>query len=74
MLADFEIHVPFEVTEKQIEKYKKEIENLEKYISNIDKKLSNQGFVQKAPKELIEGEKARRDEAMAKLEKLRKLV
>jgi valyl-tRNA synthetase len=74
VLADFEIHVPFEVTEKQIEKYKKEIENLEKYISNIDKKLSNQGFVQKAPKELIEGEKAKREEAMAKLEKLRKLV
>jgi hypothetical protein len=32
------------------------------------------GFVEKAPKELIEGEKAKREEAMAKLEKLKKLV
>jgi len=74
VLADFEIHIPFEVNEKQIEKYKKEIENLEKYIDNIDKKLSNQNFVEKAPKELIESEKAKREEAMAKLEKLKKLV
>jgi valyl-tRNA synthetase len=75
VLADFEIHVPIgEVNEKQIEKYKKEIENLEIYLANIDKKLSNKNFVEKAPKELIEVEKAKREEAMAKLEKLRKLV
>ncbi|MFA5405349.1 MAG: valine--tRNA ligase [Ignavibacteria bacterium] len=74
VLADFEIHIPFEVNEKQIEKYKKEIENLEKYIANIDKKLSNQNFVEKAPKELIESERAKREEAMGKLKKLKKLV
>ena len=75
VLADFEIHIPIgEVNEKQIEKYRKEIENLEKYVAVIDKKLSNQGFVAKAPANLVEAEKAKREEAMAKLEKLKKLV
>lgn len=74
VLTDFEIHIPFEVSEKQIEKYKKEIENLEKYIAGIDKKLSNQNFVEKAPANLVEAEKAKREEAMGKLEKLKKLV
>lgn len=74
VLADFEIHIPFEISEKQIEKYKKEIENLEKYISGIDKKLSNQSFVEKAPANLVEAEKVKREEAVSKLEKLRKLI
>jgi len=74
VLADFEIHIPFEINEKQIEKYKKEIENLEKYIAGIDKKLSNQSFVEKAPANLVEAEKAKREEAMSKLEKLKKLI
>lgn len=74
VLVDFEIHIPFEVSEKQIEKYKKEIENLEKYIAGIDKKLSNQSFVEKAPSNLVEAEKAKREESMGKLEKLKKLI
>lgn len=74
VLTDFEIHIPFEVSEKQIEKYKKEIENLEKYIAGIDKKLSNQNFIEKAPAELVESEKSKREEANGKLEKLRKLI
>lgn len=74
VLVDFEIHIPFEVSEKQIEKYKKEIENLEKYIAGIDKKLSNQNFVSKAPANLVESEKSKREEAMSKLEKLKKLI
>jgi valyl-tRNA synthetase len=74
VLADFEIHIPFEVNEKQIEKYKKEIENLEKYVAGIDKKLSNSSFVEKAPANLVEAEKAKREEAVSKLDKLKKLV
>ncbi len=74
VLVDFEIHIPFEVSEKQIEKYKKEIENLEKYVSGIDKKLSNKNFVEKAPAELVEAEKSKREDAMGKLEKLKKLL
>ncbi len=74
VLVDFEIHIPFEVSKKQIEKFKKEIENLEKYIANINKKLSNRNFVEKAPADLVENEKAKMEEAKCKLEKLKKLI
>lgn len=74
VLTDFEIHIPFEVSEKQIEKYKKEIAQLENYVANIDRKLSNKNFVEKAPADLVEAEKSKREEASGKLEKLKKLV
>ena len=38
-----------------------EKEKLNSEIARIDKKLSNQGFVSKAPQQVVDGEKAKRE-------------
>ena len=43
--------------QEEIEKLKKELAKLDNEILRIDKKLSNEGFVAKAPQNVIEGEK-----------------
>ncbi len=48
----------------------KEVGKLDGEISGIDKKLGNEQFVAKAPEEVIEEQKARRDAAMARREKI----
>jgi valyl-tRNA synthetase len=45
--------------EKELERLHKEEEKLKKEIERVNKKLSNQGFVSKAPAEVIEEEKAK---------------
>ena len=46
---------------KLIDRLNKEITKLNGEIERIDKKLSNQGFVAKAPKAVVDGEKAKRE-------------
>lgn len=56
------LYIPFAQlmdVEKEKERLKKEKERLEGEVLRIDKKLSNEGFVNKAPKELIEEEKSK---------------
>ncbi|MFC3705954.1 valine--tRNA ligase [Devosia honganensis] len=48
----------------------KDIGKLDAEIAQIDKKLSNEQFVAKAPEEVIEEQKSRRDAAMARREKI----
>ena len=48
----------------------KDIGKLNAEIAQIDKKLSNEQFVAKAPEEVIEEQKSRRDAAMARREKI----
>lgn len=48
----------------------KEIQKLEKEIAQIDGRLSNQGFVSKAPEEVVEEQKIRKEEASMTIEKL----
>jgi len=48
----------------------KEVGKLDGEISGIDKKLGNEQFVAKAPEEVIEEQKARRDAAIARREKI----
>ncbi|WP_058485814.1 valine--tRNA ligase [Defluviitalea phaphyphila] len=43
--------------EKEIERLKKEKEKLEKEVERVEKKLNNKGFVEKAPKKIVEEEK-----------------
>jgi len=48
----------------------KEIARLDAEINKFDKKLANQGFLKKAPAEVVETERERRDEAARSLAKL----
>lgn len=62
VIAGAEIFLPLEELvdmEKEKERLKKEMENLEKELQRVRGKLNNQGFVAKAPKEVIEEEKAK---------------
>jgi len=54
-----------------LDKLKKEADNLEKYIIGVEKKLSNKSFVDNAPKEVVEAEQKKMNEAKAKLDKIK---
>ena len=58
-------------TEKEKARLADEIEHLEKEIGRSKGLLANQGFIAKAPKQLVEKEKAKLDGNCEKLEKLR---
>ena len=45
--------------EEEIARLEKELEKLDKEVERVQKKLSNQGFVAKAPAEVIDGERAK---------------
>ncbi|ONI42278.1 valine--tRNA ligase [Candidatus Epulonipiscium fishelsonii] len=53
--------------EKEKERLNKEKIKLEKEVERVDKKLSNQGFVAKAPQNVIEEEKAKKEKYQAML-------
>ncbi len=57
--------------EKEREKFTKEIAETESYITSQDVKLANQEFTSKAPAKVVEGMKAKRDEAAQKLAALK---
>ena len=54
--------------EKELERLNKEVKKLHSEIERIDKKLGNQGFVAKAPKAVVDGEKAKREKYVEMLE------
>ena len=51
----------------EIKRLQKEKANLNKELQIIEKKLSNEGFLKKAPLEVVEKEKTRKEENYAKL-------
>ena len=55
---------------QEIERLKKELSNVEKELARANGKLSNSGFVDKAPKALIDAEKAKVDKYLTIKEKL----
>lgn len=62
VIAGAEIFLPLEELvdmEKEKERLKKDMENLEKELQRVRGKLNNQGFVAKAPQEVIEEERAK---------------
>ncbi|MBN2087572.1 valine--tRNA ligase [Candidatus Peregrinibacteria bacterium] len=68
-----EIFVPLDGlvdTEKEKARLEKEISNLSGYIKGLEAKLSNDNFVKNAPKEVVDGEKSKLDEAKDKVEKM----
>ncbi len=48
----------------------KEIDKIDADIARIDKKLANPKFVEKAPEDVVAGEKEKRDEFIARREKV----
>lgn len=64
VVKGFEIFLPLEDLidlSKEIERLEKEIKKLEGEVDRIDKKLSNPGFTAKAPEDVIEKEKEKRE-------------
>lgn len=60
--------------EKEKERLEKEIQNLGKYIKGVESKLKNSDFVNNAPKEIVEAERAKVKEAQEKLNKLKQQI
>jgi len=62
---------------KEVERLQKEIVNMDKELARLNGKLNNQGFLAKAPADVVEKEKAKREEYQGKkdalLERLRML-
>lgn len=56
--------------EKESERLKKEIANMDKELTRVNGKLTNQGFLAKAPEEVIEKEKAKQVEYQSKKDAL----
>ena len=62
ILEGIEIYVPLGAlvdTEKELARLKGELDKVESEIKRAEGKLSNQGFVAKAPAQVIEGERAK---------------
>ncbi|MFZ5352228.1 MAG: valine--tRNA ligase [Bacillota bacterium] len=82
VLHGADIYLPMEDLidrEKELERLSKEKENLEKELQRVRGKLNNQGFVAKAPQQVIEEEKAKEskyremmDKVLERLEQLNK--
>ena len=52
----------------------KQIEYLKGFLKSVEKKLSNKRFVDNAPKNVVDIEKKKRDDALVKLENLKKSI
>jgi valyl-tRNA synthetase len=68
-----EIYLPLEDLvdfEKELERLNKEKDNLEKELQRVGGKLNNQGFVAKAPQNVIEEERAKQKKYQEMLEKV----
>ena len=63
---------PAEVQEKEMQRLKKQIEQLANVIQSREKKLSNPGFAERAPKDVVEQERARFEKEKTEHEQLSK--
>jgi valyl-tRNA synthetase len=74
VLPGCEVYVPLAGVvdvERELDRMKKEIANLEKLVAGIDSKFANPSFAERAKPEVVENEKARREEFAGKLARLR---
>ncbi len=66
------VHWPAEVEQKEMERLKKQVEQLEKNIMGREKKLANEKFVNNAPKEVVDKERARYEQEKSDHERMKK--
>jgi valyl-tRNA synthetase len=57
--------------EQERERLRKEIEEKEEFLEGVEKKLNNRQFVNKAPDEVVDRERQKREDATAELKRLR---
>ncbi|MFC4403964.1 valine--tRNA ligase [Gracilibacillus xinjiangensis] len=68
-----EIFLPLEGlidVDKEVARLEAELEKLNKEVERVDKKLSNEGFVKKAPEQVVEAEKAKQQDYIDKRKKV----
>ncbi|HHU69377.1 MAG TPA: valine--tRNA ligase [Thermoanaerobacterales bacterium] len=73
VITGAEIYLPLEGLldfEKEIKRLEKEKKNLEAELNRVNKKLSNEGFLKKAPYEVVEKEKDKKKDYQDKLDKV----
>ncbi len=73
VLEDSEVLVPLEGLidiEEERERIKKELSELESNLESTEKKLNNEDFLTKAPEEVVSKEKDKKEEFLAKKERL----
>ena len=69
-----EVYVPLEGMidlDQERDRLRKEIEQKEDFLGSVEKKLNNHQFVTKAPDEVVEKERKKKEDALAELERLR---
>jgi len=57
--------------DEQLQRLSKDVAQLERELKAIDGRLSNRGFLDKAPEEVVEGARRRREEVTTRLDRLR---
>src|SRR5439155_9158715 len=73
--AEVEVHLPlaglidFAAEQARVEK---ELTRLDAELAGIEKRLGNAGFVERAPKDVVDKDRARSEELVGKREKLKK--
>jgi len=75
VIRDAEIFIPLEGLidlEQERSRLEKEIARVTRLLEKTNKKLSNEDFLKRAPREILDKEKARRDEYRKMVEKLNK--
>ena len=68
------ICIAVEKSEDSKEDTLKQIKYLEGFLKSVEKKLSNKSFVDNAPKNVVNIEKKKRDDALVKLKNLKKSI
>lgn len=74
VVSGSDVFVPLEGLvdiEKEMKRLDKEIKKLEGAMRGVDQKLSNQNFIQNAPDDVVEKERAKKDTMSAQIKKLR---
>jgi valyl-tRNA synthetase len=57
--------------DQERERLRKEIEEKERFLEGVEKKLNNPQFVNKAPDEVVDRERQKKEDATAELDRLR---
>ncbi|HET6442756.1 MAG TPA: valine--tRNA ligase, partial [Phycisphaerae bacterium] len=72
--SDLTARVPIaqDKAQRERERLSRQIEENRRYLQSIEKKLANQKFVERAPAEVVERERARADEVRATIAALEK--